>query len=262
VLLEFGLHLGAVSLKVGVDVHDLLDLARRHVHQNVGDVHALVQHGFVLILFELDRPFFLLGQVHERVLIVHLESLVDFVQASARTQRRRLHSAFFLFDQGLVVLVGAHDLDQTESRRMQLLDAPVENGPFGEPFEVDLPQIVHEAVQFDGDDRFQVDFLGLEFGHSLLDEGVNLSGLLGDDVGLSFDRELVVRIKYVSFDLHGNFVFGCNLLGVDRHFNAVHLIADDLRNIKEITRALVSFWITVRIIKDLFLVYSEAVMVI
>ena len=54
VLLELGLHLGAVSLEVGVDVHDLLDLGRRHVHQNVGDVHALVQNCFVLILFELD----------------------------------------------------------------------------------------------------------------------------------------------------------------------------------------------------------------
>lgn len=142
------------------------------------------------------------------------------------------------------------------------MDASIENGPLGEPFEIDLPQIVHEAVQFDGDDRFQVDFLGLEFGHSLLDEGVNLSGLLGDNVGLSFDRELVIRIKYVSFDLHGNLVFGRNILRVDWHFNAVHLIANDLRNIKEITCTLVSFGITICIIKDLFLVHSEAVMVI
>ena len=145
---------------------------------------------------------------------------------------------------------------------MQLLDASVENGPLGETFEIDLPQIVHEAVQFDGDDRFQVDFLGLELGHPLLDEGVNLSGLLGDDVGLSFHSELVVRIKYVGFDLHGNLVLGSNVLGVDWHFNAVHPIADDLRNIEEIARALVSFGITIRIIKDLLLINSKAVVVV
>ena len=59
---------------------------------------------------------------------------------------------------------------------------------------------MHEAVHFNGDDPSKVDFLGPEFDHSLLDEGLNLSGQLGGNLGLSFDRELVVRIKIVFPD--------------------------------------------------------------
>ena len=63
---------------------------------------------------------------------------------------------------------------------------------------------MHEAVHFNGDDRLKVEFLGREFGHSLIDEGVNLSGHLGDNLGLSFDHELIVQIKII---FPGGFLF-------------------------------------------------------